>query len=202
MKNIISIAAAAVLMISSSVFAEGYGGGSTSTSTSASGSGAEAGASNGTNYQGVTTINQSSRGVKQHRFVPDAIAPGLTTTLTETCMGSTSGGFSVSGLGLSGGTTWTDSACIRRLDARELGAQGAKAASLERLCEDPKNRAAILRASKQYDGNFICYDDSPEGIAEANRQNQKPVKALGTTTVGSSAASSESFKFDWSDLED
>lgn len=177
MKNLISIAAAAALLISSSVFA----GGSTSTSTSASGSGAEAGASNGTNYQGVTTINQTSKGVKQHKFVPDAIAPGLTTTLTETCMGSTSGGFSVSGLGLSGGTTWTDNACVRRLDARELGSQGAKAASLERMCEDPKNRAAILRASKQFKSNFLCFADTPEGIAEAKAA--EPVKPVATRKV-------------------
>lgn len=198
MKNLITIAAVAALMISSSVFAEGSGG-SSSTSTSASGSGAEAGAANGTNYQGNTTINQSSRGVKQHKFVPDAIAPGLTTTLTETCMGSTSGGFSISGLGLAGGSTWTDSACVRRLDARELGSQGAKAASLERMCEDPQNRAAILRASKQFDGNFICFADTPEGIAEANRQNQEPVQVLGTAKVSTKPAPVE---FDWSDLED
>ena len=198
MKNVITIAAAAALMISTSVWA----GGATSVSESESGSAAEAGASNGTNYQGNTTINQSSTGVKQHKFVPDAIAPGLTTTLTETCMGSTSGGFAISGLGLSGGTTWTDSACVRRLDARELGSQGAKAASLERMCEDPKNRAAILRASKQFDGNFLCYADTPEGIAEANRQNQEPVKVLGTAPVGSTPAPVKSTEFDWSDLED
>ncbi len=176
MKIVIKIAAIAALMISSSVFAE-YDGGGSSTSTSSSGSGAEAGAANGTNYQGNTTIKQTSTGVKQHKWVPDASAPGLTTTLTETCMGSSSGGLSISGFGVSGGTTWTDEACVRRLDARELGSQGSKAASLERLCEDPKNRAAILRANKRYDKTFLCYDDSPEGIAEATATALKRVAA-------------------------
>ena len=167
MKNVLKIAALAALLISTSVFAGGSTSTSTATSASGSQSGAEAGAANGTNYQGNTTINQSSKSVKQHKFVPDAIAPGLTTTLTETCMGSSSGGLSVSGFGVAGGTTWTDENCVRRLDARELAAQGAKGASLERMCTDADNRAAILRANKQYPGNFICYADTPEGIAEA-----------------------------------
>ncbi len=197
MKTVTKIAAIAALMISFTAVAEydGGGEGSTSTSTSTSGSQAAAGAANGTNYQGVTTINQSSRGVKQDKWVPDAIAPGLTTTLTETCMGSTTGAFAISGLGLSGGTTWTDEACVRRLDARELGSQGAKAASLERMCEDPSNRAAILRANKRFSNTFLCYADTPEGIAEANTAD---TKVLATSKVGEG----KEFKFDWTDMDD
>ncbi len=194
MKIVTKIAAIAAIMISFTAIASPDTE-SNSNSNSDSYSGAEAGAANGTNYQGVTTINQSSRGVKQDKWVPDAIAPGLTTTLTETCMGSTTGAFAISGLGLSGGTTWTDEACVRRLDARELGSQGAKAASLERMCEDPSNRAAILRANKRFSNTFLCYADTPEGIAEANTAD---TKVLATSKVGEG----KEFKFDWTDMDD
>lgn len=194
MKIVTKIAAIAALMISFAVFGSPGG---TSTSTSSSGSQAAAGAANGTNYQGNTTINQSSTGVKQHKWVPDASAPGLTTTLTETCMGSTSGGFSISGLGLSGGTTWTDEACVRRLDARELGSQGAKAASLELLCSNPDNRAAILRAHKQFDKTFVCYADTPAGIAESSAP--KRASATMSPDIG---ASSSSYEWDGKWYED
>jgi len=193
MKTLMTIAAVAALMISSSVFAEGYGsGGGSSVSQSESGSQAEAGAANGTNYQGNTTINQSSKGVKQHKWVPDATAPGLTTTLTETCMGSSSGGMAISGFGVSGGTTWTDEACIRRLDARELGSQGAKAASLELMCSNPAVRAAVLRAIKQFNKTFVCYDDTPEGIAEAKAKSAADAKSAAASRVSSST-------FSWDD---
>ncbi len=201
MKTLFKIAAIAALMISftSSASPDVE---SNSNSNSDSFSGAEAGAANGTNYQGNTTINQSSKGVKQHKWVPDASAPGLTTTLTETCMGSTTGGFSISGLGLSGGTTWTDAACIRRLDARELGAQGAKAASLERMCEDPKNRAAILRANKRYNNVFLCYADTPEGIAEAKAETVK-VAAKGNKSTGVGYRASEiNDPYNWTNSDD
>jgi hypothetical protein len=52
--------------------------------------------------------------------VPQVYAPALTTTLTETCMGSTSGGASWLGGGFSLGSSWRDEECTRRLTAREL----------------------------------------------------------------------------------
>lgn len=67
--------------------------------------------------------------------VPSVSAPALTTTLTETCMGSTTGGLAVMGFGISGGTTWKDEECIRRLNARELAnTLGERDASKELLC--------------------------------------------------------------------
>jgi len=61
-----------------------------------------------------------SRASDMGDMVGAAFAPALTTTLTETCMGSTSIGAGWSGGGVSFGTTWRDSACVRRLDAREI----------------------------------------------------------------------------------
>jgi outer membrane protein OmpA-like peptidoglycan-associated protein len=71
------------------------------------------------------------------KTVPTVFTPALTTTLTETCMGSSSLGVSVLGFGASGGTTWQDHQCIRRLNARELAQTlGDREAAREVLCGD------------------------------------------------------------------
>jgi outer membrane protein OmpA-like peptidoglycan-associated protein len=65
------------------------------------------------------------------------VAPALTTTLTETCMGSSSMGVSVLGFGATGGTTWQDHHCVRRLNARELAQTvGDRDAARELMCAD------------------------------------------------------------------
>ena len=88
--------------------------------------------------------------------VPNVNAPALTTTMTETCMGSTSAGGAVAGFGLSFGTTWRDSACVRRLDARELNSLGYRLGAKELMCDSENVRAALLRA------NTPCREDIAE----------------------------------------
>lgn len=92
--------------------------------------------------------------------VPDVSAPGLTTTLTETCMGSTSAGGAVVGFGFSFGTTWRDSACVRRLDSRQLMAIGYQLGAKELMCDSDKIRNALMRAGKP------CFADLPEELRE------------------------------------
>lgn len=71
------------------------------------------------------------------KTAPAVVAPALTTTLTETCMGSSSLGVSVLGFGASGGTTWQDHHCVRRLNARELAQTiGDRDAARELMCSD------------------------------------------------------------------
>ena len=90
------------------------------------------------------------------KSVPDVSAPGLTTTLTETCMGSTSAGGAVVGFGFSFGTTWRDSACVRRLDARQVNDLGYQLGAKELMCDSPAVRKAMVRA------NTPCFADLPE----------------------------------------
>lgn len=96
-----------------------------------------------------TTNNQpgavSYSGTQTLKTVPTVAPPGLTTTLTETCMGSTSGGGSVAGFGLTIGATWRDSECVRRLNARELNAMGMRDAAVELMCDNPDVQAAMAR---------------------------------------------------------
>ena len=104
------------------------------------------------NAQNITTNNEGS---DLSDTVPGVIAPSLTTTLSETCMGSTSIGVAGAGFGISFGSTWKDDACVRRLDARELRSFGAGLspndailfhfAAKERMCADSEVRAAFER---------------------------------------------------------
>ena len=110
-------------------------GGIDATGKAASGPGSSA-------YDTRATVdyNQSSYSV---RTTPSIAAPGLTTTLSDTCMGSTSFGLSVTGFGLTGGTTQVDQACVRRLDAREFRAMGLTDVALALLCQSDANRKAV-----------------------------------------------------------
>jgi hypothetical protein len=80
--------------------------------------------------------------------VGQAFAPALTTTLTETCMGSTSVGAGFSGGSFSFGTTWRDSACVRRLDAREIRTYGDIQAAKEIMCDSDQVREAFKRVGR------------------------------------------------------
>lgn len=75
--------------------------------------------------------------------VPSVLAPSLTATLSDTCMGSVSAGISAVGFGITGGTTMVDEACVRRLDSREFRAMGMNDVALALLCQSDANRQAI-----------------------------------------------------------
>lgn len=146
MKKIMVITAAALLTVSGFASADNRvrDGGYSQQKDGGSKAGAAAGASS-------TLIQEASSGIHysgeyKMKNVPAVSAPGLTTTLTETCMGSSSGGVAVAGFGATFGTTWRDSACVRRLDSRELLSIGYPLGAKERMCDDAKNRAALLRA--------------------------------------------------------
>ena len=93
------------------------------------------------------TINNNSvvPATQTLRTAPEVILPALTTNLTETCMGSTSLGLSVVGWGASGGTTWNDSECVRRLNARELISMGFRAEACYVLSVDRDVQAAFQK---------------------------------------------------------
>lgn len=77
--------------------------------------------------------------------VSSAIAAPLTAS-NGTCMGSTSAGAQGVTIGVSVGTTWTDSDCDRRYDAQELRAQGLVKAATALMCQKPSIAAAMKEA--------------------------------------------------------
>lgn len=134
----------------------GAGGSSTATSNATGGtssavtgpSTATNGAANSANQQNIT-FNQTTPNKTKLETTPQVYAPALSTTLTETCMGSTSGGVSVMGFGGTLGTTWNDSQCVRRLNAREMAQTlGDRAAARALMCQD-KDVAAAYAAVGQ-----------------------------------------------------
>ena len=155
MRIITTTALIAGLLLSGPVLANG---GTTTHTNANSGSVSGSASLNHGNTQGVTIEGSTTYSGDIPRQAPGIVAPALTTTMTETCMGSTSMGFSGAGFGVTFGSTWRDEACVRRLDARELRTFGAGLApndaiifhfaAKERMCDDPKNRAAFERVAK------------------------------------------------------
>ena len=98
-------------------------------------------AQNAGNAQSITFTSPPSVDTTV-RTTPSIVAPSLTTTLTDTCMGSSSGSFSGIGFGIGMGTTWTDTECVNRLNARELQSLGDKDAAKELMCHNKSVREA------------------------------------------------------------
>lgn len=93
--------------------------------------------------------------------VNTAFAAPLTAT-EDTCMGSSSAGGQGVGFGLSLGTTWHDTDCVRRKDARELYNMGHKKAALALLSQSKEVRAALDAAGDEYPGRVLApVDEEP-----------------------------------------
>jgi len=98
---------------------------------------------------GVDARNMSTAiGSDLSNAVGMAMAPALTTTFSETCMGSTSLGAGFAGGSLSLGSTWQDDACIRRLDSREIKAMGDTQAAKELMCGSEEVRQAFKNVGR------------------------------------------------------
>lgn len=103
-----------------------------------------------TGVQKVTeTVSGSTSNDTTLRNVPNVNAPSLTSS-NDTCMGSTSVGGGVVGVGLSFGTTWTDKNCVMLKNSRELWNMGMRGAAMARMCMDKLNREALEMTG------FVC----------------------------------------------
>jgi hypothetical protein len=118
-----------------------------------------------------TRNNIDYSGSYELKNVPAVAAPALTTTLTETCMGSSSVGGAGVGFGFSIGTTWRDTACVRRLDSRQVAALGYRDAARELMCDSPAVAAAFERAGMPSCGAGVAAAPAEKAI--------EPTPALG-----------------------
>lgn len=148
---------------------------STSESWSGAGAGATASAySDGVNVKGTGnatnggTVNNVA-GSDLSSAVGIATAPALTTTLTETCMGSTSAGAGFSGGSFSFGTTWRDTECVNRLNAREIRTYGDVQAAKEIMCSNDTVREAFKRVGRPCaeDGGIYTVAAPVQPVVEA-----------------------------------
>lgn len=114
----------------------------TTTATANPTAGSTAGVDNSQHNSGNVAASDLSKSV------PGAYAPSLSTTLTETCMGSTSGGVGFAGGSVSLGTTWSDDNCVNRLNAREIHSYGDAVLAKEIMCENEVVRKAAIRVGR------------------------------------------------------
>lgn len=94
------------------------------------------------NIGGTQTQDVNYSGTQTVKNVPSVSGPNLTSS-NDTCMGSTSGSANGPGFGISVGSTWTDTSCVRIKGAREIWNMGMKAAALAMLCKDPEIHDAL-----------------------------------------------------------
>lgn len=143
--------------------------------TNTSGSSSGASASNGGNTTGSQSITvQGDRTVYQAQErnpVPTAYAAPLTSS-NGTCMGSSSIGGQGAAVGLSFGTTWTDSGCDARYDATALANVGMQKAAIERLCL----KAEIAQAMKA--AGTPCESDRKAASAPKRAEAEAPAQQV------------------------
>lgn len=106
-----------------------------------------------------TTINYG--GSYTVRTTPAIAAPSLTSTFSDTCMGSSSFGVSMVGFGATGGTTMVDDACVRRLDSREFRAMGMEDVALALLCQSAANQKAVEATGRSCPGKTVALPALP-----------------------------------------
>jgi hypothetical protein len=176
MKKIIAIIA--LLCISATSFADVNSGSEARSNQTQSAGVAVGGEGRGAGLGNDNSVNNVAAS-DMSKAVGFAAAPALTTTLTETCMGSTSVGGGFSGGSFSFGTTWRDSACVRRLDAREIKTFGDVQAAKEIMCDSDLVREAFKRVGRPCaeDGGIYTVAapaPAPAPVVEAPAVEQAP----------------------------
>lgn len=138
------------------------------------------GAASGSDATALTVVDSHAvtTGSDLSRAVGMATAPALTTTLTETCMGSTSAGAGFSGGSFSFGTTWRDQECVNRLNAREIRTYGDVQAAKEIMCSNDVVREAFQRVGRPCAEDGGIYTVTPVAAAPA------PTAVPSTAVVG------------------
>lgn len=104
----------------------------------------------GTTIPTATQSTITQQGTTTLRTNPAVFAPGLTAAGLETCLGSASGGLSLAGFGLTGGSSYPDEGCQARLDSRTLWSFGLRRAALARLCLRPDIYRSMPDVCVQY----------------------------------------------------
>ena len=110
-----------------------------STPVSAQTMGSTSGASSSIEITNPATTTSTNRLITP----PTVVAPGLAAAGMETCLGSSAGGVSLMGGGVTFGTTRVDEGCSIRLLARQLFAFGLQKAAVALMCQDERVAMAM-----------------------------------------------------------
>ena len=94
-------------------------------------------------YNDTQTINQNTKTEQIIKSTPNVALTNLTTSGVDTCFGSATGGLSLAGIGISGGTTLIDENCVRLKNAKILSTLGLTDAAVALIALDPSVAKAI-----------------------------------------------------------
>ena len=108
------------------------------------------------------------------RNTPSVSGPNLTTS-NDTCMGSTSGSVNIAGLGIGGGSTWTDNNCKMLKNSRELWNMGMKAAAMALMCNDPANKEALELTGYVCPQSKKAKEDNAKAESDAQYSGNDPI---------------------------
>jgi hypothetical protein len=114
----------------------------------------------------------TSTGIDPSKAVGMAVAPGLSSSFNDVCLGSTSMGAGFSGGSIALGTTWEDPDCIRRLNAREIRNMGDAQVAKEIMCGNADVRAAFKRVGRPCIEDAAQIQVSQQTISNQSKQRQ------------------------------
>lgn len=177
----------AALLASAPAFAQ------TSTNNVNSNSGADANSYSNNSYSSYS---------KSPKQAPTAIAPGLAAAGIETCLGSTSGGISGPGWGVSFGTTKEDPGCDIRLTSRQLYSMGQRNAAIALMCQHERVARAMAISGTPCPGYPGYAESLPPNSPMARVASAAPAYGYGSSTGTVSPAvvgSSGSFRASYSE---
>lgn len=146
----------------------------------------------------------TNQGTSTIRTNPAIAAPALTTTLTDTCMGSFSLGMSFTGFGATGGSTMVDQACVRRLDSREFRAMGLNDVALALLCQSPANKKAVEATGRLCPGTqppVAAASPATPAVASTASSAQREDPYSVTTVTENAAMSAQAASADTSGVD-
>ncbi len=141
-------------------------------STSSSGGNTMTGGTQSATQANAVTVNGDT--VTYQAQQRDPVASAWAAPLTSangTCMGSTSAGAQGVTIGVSFGTTWTDSGCDARYDAIALQQIGERDAARARLCLKPEIAEAFKRSGHPCDGEPAKAESVPTEAARPVASN-------------------------------
>lgn len=160
MKYANAVVVAVMAMASASAMAQTGGTVSTSTQSNATlnnqvnvtvGNGSGANPTGVANAQLPAQSEVGYTGSYTVKSAPTVYAPSLTASVTETCLGSISGGVSVIGVGATAAMTIENTECDRRLNAAVAGRMGRMDIAFNLMCQEDSFRQASEGTDKPCD---------------------------------------------------
>ena len=115
-------------------------------------------------YNDTQTVNQNTKTEQIIKSTPNVALTNLTTSGVDTCFGSATGGLSLAGIGISGGTTLIDENCVRLKNAKILSTLGLTDAAVALIALDPSVAKAISIAYPKLYSRLVLGEQPEQDI--------------------------------------